>query len=245
MSVTDIALIMKRDAMNAQTLIQTAVDKGHHALSEFDSKRVLAAYHIPISKEYLVATVDEAVEKAARIGFPVVLKACSHAIAHKTEGGLVETALADGDAVKRAFERIMQNAPQPLDGILVQEMVKGHRELMLGLIRDPQFGPCVMVGFGGVMTEIIQDSCFRMAPVDAVEAADMLAELKSKAMLGPFRGQASVDRAFLCQSICAVGAMGLENPNIAEIDINPLIVRADGSFAAVDALIVLKGNADD
>lgn len=238
-------MIMKKDDMDAQTRIKTAIENGHQALSEFESKRILAAYQIPISNEYLAATVHDAVEKATLIGFPVVLKACSHEIAHKTEGGLVETALADADAVRHAYERIMQKAPKPIDGILVQEMVKGHRELMLGLIRDSQFGPCVMAGFGGVMTEIVQDTCFRMAPVDEVEAADMLSELKSKEMLGPFRGQAPVDRERLCRAICAVGAMGLENESIAEIDINPLIIRPDGSFAAVDALVVLKGKSND
>ncbi|MBU1196435.1 MAG: acetate--CoA ligase family protein [Proteobacteria bacterium] len=226
-------------------LIENAVQRGQKTLSEYDSKKVLASFNIPVSKEYLTTTVEEAVQKAQEIGFPVVLKVCSHHIAHKTEGGLVEISLGSTDAVKKAFERLMGEISEPIDGILVQEMVEGKRELMLGLIRDPQFGPCVMAGFGGIMTEIINDTCFRMAPVNNIEAADMLEEFKSKKMLEHFRGQAPVDRKALCDAICAIGAIGLEYDTISEIDINPLIIRPDGKFAAVDALVVLKGENDD
>lgn len=232
--------------MSSQSLIDAAVQKGQQALSEFDAKKVLADRGIPVSEEYLVTTARQAVQKANAIGFPVVLKACSHKIAHKTEGGLVMTSLDSPDAVEQAFEQIMKNAGDiELDGVLVLEMVKGQRELVLGLFRDRQFGPCVMAGFGGILTEVIKDTCFRMAPVDMIEAQDMLEELKAKDMLKNFRGQAPVDRDALCRAICAVGDIGLENETIAEIDINPLIIRADGSFAAVDALVVLKGESDD
>jgi acetate---CoA ligase (ADP-forming) subunit beta len=231
--------------MDIQTLIEEAVKNGSKALSEFDAKKVMAAYDIPITQESLVVTVDEAVQKAEEIGFPVVLKACSHKITHKTEGGLVEISLDSREAVRKSFEHIMKKAPGPLDGILVQEMVDGSRELMLGLVRDPQFGPCVMVGFGGIMTEIIKDTCFRMAPVDEVEAEDMLEEFKSKDLLGPFRGYAPVDKKALCNAITAIGAIGLENSAISEIDINPLMIRPDGRVTAVDALIVMEGDNHD
>ncbi len=231
--------------MEIQMLINAAVDNGHRALSEFDSKKVLAAYHIPVSQEYLVTTPEEAAQKAMQIGFPVVLKACSHTIAHKTEGGLVEAAISTREAVLDSFERIMKKAGTSIDGILVQEMVQGQRELCMGLVRDPQFGPCVMVGFGGIMTEVINDTCFRMAPIDEREAGDMLDELKTKAILGPFRGLTPVDRAALCTSLVAIGQIGMEHPAITEIDINPLIIRRDGTFAAVDALVVLEGEEND
>lgn len=225
---------------NVRILIKNAVQRGQKTLSEYESKQVLASFNIPISKEYLTTTVEEAVQKAEEIGFPVVLKVCSHRIAHKTEGGLVEISLDSSSAVEKAFERLMGKISEPIDGILVQEMVEGKRELMLGMIRDPQFGPCVMVGFGGIMTEIINDTCFRTAPVNTIEAFDMLEEFASKKMLEHFRGQAPVDRDALCASICAVGAMGLEHDTISEIDINPLIIRSDGTFVAVDALVVLN-----
>ena len=228
--------------MDTQALIEKAVEVGQKALSEFDSKKILAAYGIPVSQEYLASDAKEAVQKAGEIGYPVVLKACSHEIAHKTEGGLVEISLNSTEEVKAAFERISTKTDTPLDGILVQEMVAGKRELMLGLVRDPQFGPCVMVGFGGIMTEIIKDTCFRMAPVDELEALDMLEEFKSKDLLGPFRGNAPVDKKNLCNAISAIGKIGLENDDISEVDINPLIIRSDGTFAAVDALIVIGRN---
>ncbi len=229
--------------MEVKTVLQEAVSRRQKALSEFDGKKILAAYGIPVSREYLVSTADEAVQMAVKIGFPVVLKACSHQIAHKTEGGLVEVSLGSEREVIEAFQRIIKKTDIPMDGILVQEMVSGQRELMIGLIRDPQFGPCVMAGFGGIMTEIIQDTCFRMAPVDDLETADMLSELKFKDILGPFRGQAPADVQAIGRAITAVGNIGLENEAIDEIDINPLIIRPDGSFAAVDALIVVKGDA--
>jgi succinyl-CoA synthetase beta subunit len=231
--------------MDIQKLIKNAIENGQKALSEFDSKRVIEAYGIPVSQEYLTVTADDAVQKAEEIGFPVVLKACSHLIGHKTEDGLVEISLSTREEVRASFERIMEKSTTPVDGILVQEMVSGQRELMIGLIRDPQFGPCVMVGFGGIMTEVINDTCFRMAPVDDLEVEDMLDEFKSKDLLGPFRGQAPVDKKAFCNAVSAIGNIGLENSTISEIDINPLIVRPDGTFAAVDALIVIKGSIND
>lgn len=231
--------------MDIQGMITRQVEKGRGAFSEFDSKKVLAHYGIPVCAEYLTHSADEAVEKAGSIGYPVVLKACSHAIAHKTEKGLVETGLGSSRAVTEGFERIEKNSKETLEGVLVQETVKGARELMLGLVRDPQFGPCVMAGLGGVLTEIVRDISFRMAPVEEIEARDMLAELRSNDILGNFRGQAPADGDALCRAVAAVGRIGLEHTGVAEIDINPVIIRPDGSFAAVDALIVLKGGADD
>lgn len=221
-------------------LIRKAIDNGQKSLSEHDSKKVLAACNIPVSKEYFTETKDAAIVKAAEIGFPVALKACSHDIMHKSEGGLVEISLDSPDAVSNAFDRIKEKTSGPLEGILVQEMVAGQRELVLGLIKDPQFGPCVMAGFGGIMTEVISDTCFRMAPIDAVEAADMLDELKTKTMLGSFRGQEPVDTKSLCDALVSLGNIGMTYPAITEIDINPVIIRRDGTFAAVDALVVLE-----
>ena len=109
---------------------------------------------------------------AGEIGYPVALKACSSSLMHKSEGGLVKLNLATKEQVRRAFDQIMENAPAPLEGVLVQEMVSGYRELLMGLTRDAQFGPCVVLGLGGVMTEVFQDTAYRMAPVDAAEVEE-------------------------------------------------------------------------
>jgi hypothetical protein len=118
-------------------------------------------------------------------------------------------------------------------------MVSGQRELVMGMSRDPQFGPCVMLGIGGIMTEIINDTVFRVAPFDHREALDMIEELRLNKMLGDFRGQAPADVETLSNSLMAIGKIGIEINEISEIDVNPLIVDRQGRITAVDALIVL------
>jgi acetyl-CoA synthetase (ADP-forming) len=118
-------------------------------------------------------------------------------------------------------------------------MVKGARELIVGLTRDPQFGPCVMFGLGGIMTEILKDVAFRVAPLEDYDAADMLEEIKAKKILDPFRGEEKANREVLKKTLKAIGQIGLDFPEVAEIDINPLIIRRDGNPVAVDALVTL------
>ncbi|MBI5603558.1 MAG: acetate--CoA ligase family protein [Deltaproteobacteria bacterium] len=221
-------------------LIQTALAKGQKALSEYQSKQLLKVYELPVTREELAQNAEEAAAIAGRLGYPVVLKACSPVLMHKTEAGAVEIGLKTEEEVRSACQRLVQSATVPLEGILVQEMVRGNRELVLGLSRDPQFGPCVMLGLGGVLTEIINDTVFRVAPLEAVDAREMMLELRAKAILDPFRGQAAADRETISRSLMAIGRIGLENPAIAEIDINPMIIDPDGRVKAVDALVVLQ-----
>jgi hypothetical protein len=121
-------------------------------------------------------------------------------------------------------------------------MVLGQRELVIGLTRDPQFGPCVMLGMGGTMTEVFQDTVFRMAPFDRTEAKDMTEELRFKTILGAFRGQKPVDMEILCRTLTAVGQIGIELETVSELDINPMIITPEGRLVAVDALVVLRRN---
>ncbi|MBA4392842.1 MAG: carboxylate--amine ligase [Desulfobacca sp.] len=221
-------------------VIKIALERGQKALSEYDSKKLLAAYGIPITKEALVKSPEEAVSRAAELGFPVVMKACSPELLHKSDLGGVEIGLKNAAEVREAYERIVGSITVPLEGVLVQEMIRGQRELVLGLSRDPQFGPCVMFGLGGVLTEIINDTVFRVAPLEIIDAQEMLQELRAKAVLDQFRGQAAADRETICRSLIALGRLGLENEAIAEIDINPLIIAPDGQVKAVDALVVLR-----
>jgi succinyl-CoA synthetase beta subunit len=221
-------------------LIETALECGQKALSEYDSKKLLAAYGIPITKEGLARSADEAVSVAAELGFPVVLKACSPELFHKSDLGGVEIDIKNAVEVREAYRRIIDLIDVPLEGILVQEMIRGQRELVLGLSRDPQFGPCVMFGLGGVLTEIINDTVFRVAPLEMMDAQEMLQELRAKAILDQFRGQAAADREMICRSLITLGRLGLENEAIAEIDINPMIISSDGHVKAVDALVILK-----
>ena len=222
-------------------LIQTALARGQRALSEYQSKKLLRQFGIPVTREELVQTAEAAVAAAGMIGFPVALKACSPELLHKSEAGGIALHLCGPDAVGQAFAEIRQKVRVPLEGLLVQEMVPGQREIVVGLSREPQFGPCVMLGLGGVMAEVLQDTVFRVAPIDAVEARDMIDELKSRALLDAFRGQNPADLEAIGRILMAVGRIGLEQPAVAEIDINPVIVTPGGSLVAVDALVVLEG----
>lgn len=150
-----------------ESIIEQGLARGQGALSEYWSKKVLAAAGVPVTREELAGDADQAVALAGEIGFPVALKACSWRLMHKSEAGAVALNLTGADAVRAAYERVA-GAADELEGVLVQEMVAGSRELVAGLIRDPQFGACVMVGLGGVLTEVLQDTAFRVAPRDWV-----------------------------------------------------------------------------
>jgi acetyltransferase len=212
-------------------------------LSESDSKALLAQYDVPIVDERLAGDPDEAVAMALGLGFPVVLKLNGDAIAHKTERGLVRLGLADPDSVRRAATDLLA-AATPADGavsLLVAPMIDGSRELMVGLTTDRQIGPTVMLGLGGVLAEAIADVVFRPAPVDTVTAHEMLDELSSQRVLGPFRGEAAVDRDAAAAVVEGLGRLALDRPDIRSVDVNPLIVTPAGHLVAVDALVELAG----
>ncbi len=228
--------------MRADDLLRSGLTRRQKALSEYESKRLLGLYGIPVTREKLSHSADEAVSAAGGLGFPVVLKACSPELMHKSEQGCIELNLRSEGDVRRAYERIIRSVDLELEGVLVQEMVAGQRELVVGLNRDPQFGPCVMLGIGGMMTEVFQDAVFRTAPFDVVEAKDMTEELCFKKILGAFRGQKPVDMEVLCRTLIAVGQIGLELETVSELDINPMIITPEGHLVAVDALVVLRRN---
>lgn len=221
-------------------VLEKALKKKQATLSEFDSKQLLKSYGVPVTREYLVKSAKDAVARAAELGYPVVLKGCAAALAHKTESDLVRLNLAEAKAVRAAFKEIKANAGMKLDGVLVQEMVKGQRELVVGLIRDAQFGPCVMFGLGGIYTEILRDVSFRVAPLEKRDALEMMDEIKGKKILDAFRGMAPADRETLALALVALGEIGLKHPEVKEIDVNPLILKKSGEPVAVDALVVLE-----
>ena len=226
--------------MRADDLIRPALDRGQPALSEYESKKLLSLYGIPVAREKLSRSADEAVSAAADLGFPVVLKACSPELMHKSERGCIELNLRSEGDVRKAYGRIISSVDLELEGVLVQEMVSGQRELVVGLTRDPQFGPCVMLGIGGMMTEVFEDIAFRMAPFGKIEAKDMSEELRFKAIFGAFRRQKPVDMDMLCRILIAVGQIGLELDAVSELDINPMIITPEGRVVAADALVVLR-----
>ena len=211
-------------------------------LSEADSKALLASHGLPVVEERTVADPDGAVAAASELGRPVVVKLGGDAIAHKTERGLVRLGLAGDDAVREAATELLA-AARPEDGdvhLLVAPMVKGNRELIAGLHRDDQFGMTVMLGVGGILAEAVADVAFRLVPITEVDAHEMIDDLGTQRLLGEFRGEAAVDRDQLASVLLALSRAAEADPRIAGADCNPLIVTADGSPVAVDALIELE-----
>ncbi len=217
------------------------MDRPGRTLSEAESKAFLAGFGVPFAPERVVGDAGAAVAAAAALGFPVALKLNGPKIAHKTERGLVRLGLADEAAVRRAAGDLLA-AATPADGdvdLLVAPMISGSRELIAGLVRDPQFGMNVMLGVGGVFAEAIADVVFRPVPISPLDAAQMIDELRTQGILGPWRGEAAVDRERLAAVLGALSAAATATPELAGADLNPLIVGPDGIPVAVDALVEL------
>jgi succinyl-CoA synthetase beta subunit len=218
-------------------------------LSESRSLRLLADHGVPVVGARTVATPDEAAAAAAELGFPVVAKLCGDAIAHKTERGLVRLRLGDEAAVRTAAAELL-GAARPDDGdveLLIAPMLSGTRELIVGIHTDEQFGPTVMLGVGGILAEAVADVAFRLAPLARVDAEELIDDLGTQALLGPFRGEPAVDREALVATLLGLSALatsggeraGASGSDIVSVDVNPLIV-VDGKPIAVDALVEVR-----
>ncbi|MCK9274595.1 MAG: acetate--CoA ligase family protein [Syntrophales bacterium] len=222
-------------------ILEEALKRGDSTLSEHDSKLFLASHGIPVTREQIVKTEEEAASAAAEIGYPIVLKGSGAELAHKTEMNLIRLDLRTDGEVREAFKSLKKNSA--VKEVLVQQMVKGDRELVVGLTRDPQFGPCVMFGLGGIFTEILEDVSFRVAPLTQWDAEDMMEEIRAKKILGAFRGKPAVDKKIMADVLISIGKIGLEYEAVKEIDINPMKIL-NGKPVAVDALVVLNNKKD-
>jgi acyl-CoA synthetase (NDP forming) len=213
------------------------------ALSEVNSKRVLAAYGIALPKERLVKTVAEAEEVARNIGFPVVLKAVSAVITHKSDAGLVMLNLCDADAVRHGFARLTKRSDAlaaNLDGILVAQQIVGGTECVLGVSRDPEMGPAVMFGLGGVWVELLKDVSFAPAGLSREQAAAMVRATRASRLLAGYRGGRLGDTNALIDALVNLGRLAMDLGDVLDaIDINPFMVCERGTYA-LDALVVLR-----
>jgi acetyl-CoA synthetase (ADP-forming) len=210
-------------------------------LSEAASKALMRAHGVPVGDDREVEDAPGAVAAAEELGYPVVVKLCGDSIAHKTERGLVRLRLATAGEVAAAAAELLA-AAGPDDGavsLLVAPMVTGQRELIAGLVRDPQFGTNVMVGVGGILAEALGDVVFCPVPVSTVDAEDMIDALGTQALLGPFRGEPPVDREALTAVLTGLSDLAAARPDVVSADLNPLIV-VDGRPVAVDALVELE-----
>jgi acyl-CoA synthetase (NDP forming) len=225
--------------MKAANIIKKALAQGRTALNEHESKQLLAAYGVPVVQEAVARDALQAVELAHSLGYPVVLKALGSTLLHKTERGLVHLNLSTKAAVERAVHAIARGAGDELEGILVQPMLTGKREFVAGLSRDAVFGPVVMFGVGGIFTEALGDYSLRIAPLSTYDAREQISEIKAQRLLGAFRGEQAPEIEVLVSTLLGLSQLAFEHPEVAEVDINPLIVASSGEVRAADALVVL------
>ena len=224
--------------MDVPAWVSEIKNKSKKAVNEAEAKTLLKEFGVPVVPESVVTDEKEAVAAADALGYPIVVKGLGAALAHKTERGLVHLNLATPQEVQKAVAAIRKSAANDLDGFVVQPQIQGKRELVAGMFRDPQFGPVVMFGIGGIFTEALADVAFRLAPLSKTDAADMLSEIRAKALIGKYRGDEAIDRGQIIQILQGLSRIGIELPEIAEIDINPLVASPGGRLCAVDALVV-------
>jgi acetate---CoA ligase (ADP-forming) len=236
-------LVRVSPAGTAESAARLIASAGNKTLTEREAKAVLAVYGVPVVQEQLVQTSVDAASAAQSLGLPVALKVESPNLPHKTEAGVIRLNLKSADEVRAAYDAVMVNAdkvsPKPrINGVLVQPMVPAGVEIMVGARIDPQFGPLIVVGLGGILVELLKDTALALAPVTHAEALAMLQQLKGRKLLDGFRGSEPVNAEALAEVIVRLSEFAADQQQgIAELDVNPLIC-ADGRVIAVDALIV-------
>ena len=224
--------------------IAAARAAGRTLLTEVESKQLLHEAGIPVTVSRLATNADEAASIASEIGFPVVLKVVSGDIAHKSDVGGVVLGLADAEAVKRGYDDMMAKvkaaAPNAtIDGVAVQQMAKPGTEVIIGTTTDPQFGPVMMFGLGGIFVEVLKDVAFRIVPLEPRDAKQIVREIKGYPVLEGVRGQEGADLASLEKLILRISEFVEQHPDVRELDLNPVLAYPDGAIA-VDARVVLS-----
>ena len=213
-------------------------------LAEFDAKKILARYGMPVTREILAKSAKDASAAAQKIRYPVAMKIQSHDILHKTDAGGVLLDLKNAEDVAKGYEKIISNARKydksaKIQGVLVQEMVVGSHECIIGAKKDPQFGPVLMFGLGGIFVEVFKDVSFRIIPINRKDAKEMISEIKGYAILKGARGRKPVNFRALEDALLKVSAMVWKDKKLEELDINPLFVSPAGVKAA-DARMIFS-----
>jgi len=227
-----------------QRAFSQAIKEGRKNLTETEAKAVCMDYGIPVTRSELAENEEEALKLAEKIGFPVVLKIVSPDIIHKSDVGGVIVNLKNAKEVGNAYKQILSNvkkhdANAKIVGMLVQEMAPASTEVIVGSIKDPQFGPALMFGLGGVFVEVLKDVTFRIAPVNQEEAHEMIEEVKAYPLLKGYRGSPPADINAIVKIILATSKLVMEHEEIKELDLNPIMVYEKGA-KAVDARIILE-----
>lgn len=236
----------KVDKKAVQDVFGKARSEGRVTIGDFEAREIMTAYGLSIPSSELADTSDKAVEIANKIGYPVVLKIASPDILHKTDVGGVKVGVSSAQDVRDAFDLIVYRAQRYVPnariwGCVVQQMTPQGLEVLVGMSRDPQFGPLVTFALGGIYVEILKDATFRVAPFSRDEAQQMLGELRARALLDGVRGKPPVDKESIVNTLLRIGQLVIDFPEIVELDINPLMVFEQGQgAAAIDMRLVLK-----
>jgi len=231
--------------MSIAKVISNAKSQGRTLLTEIESKQVLAEAGIPVALAVLARDANEASKAAQKAGFPVVLKIVSPDLTHKSDVGGVRLGLESAADTKAAFEDIVAavKEAQPdarIEGVAVQKMAPTGTEVIVGMSKDPQFGPVMMFGLGGIFVEVLKDVAFRIVPLEPKDASQMIREIKGFPVLEGVRGQPPADLAALEKLILKLSEFVEAHPEIEELDLNPVFAYSDGALA-VDARIVIGG----
>lgn len=221
-----------------------AKKEGRKYLLEPEAKALCQEYGIPVTKFKVATSVEEAVKFAEGIGYPVVLKIVSPEVIHKFDVGGVVLNLKNASEVKDAYDRIIKSVKEhkpeaKIVGILVQEMAPASTEVIVGATKDPQFGPALMFGLGGIFVEVLKDVTFRIAPITESDAREMITEVKAYPILKGFRGQPPADIDAIANILLSTSKLVMEHPEIKELDLNPIIVYEKGA-KTVDARVILE-----
>jgi acyl-CoA synthetase (NDP forming) len=224
-------------------VIDRAKSEGRTVLTEIESKQILEEAGIPTASARLARTADEAVKAGSELGYPVVLKIVSPDVTHKSDVGGVKLDLDSAEAVATAFQEITKAVKnkQPdarIEGVGVQKMARPGIEVIVGMSKDPQFGPVLMFGLGGILVEVLKDVAFRIVPLEPRDASQMIREIKGFPVLEGFRGQEPADVEALEKLLLKVSAFVEAHPEIEELDLNPVFAYRDGALA-VDARVVV------
>ena len=226
------------------SVIARARMEGRYVLMEPEAKRLCIEYGIPVPRFELARSVEEAVEHAERIGYPVVLKVVSPQVVHKTDVGGVFLNVSNREEVREAYRKVVENTLSRIPsaeivGVLVEEQAEEGAEVIVGAFRDSQFGPTVMFGLGGVFVEVLDDVSFRVAPVSEADAEEMIREIRGYRILRGYRGRPPADLEAVKEIILKVSRMATELREIREVDLNPIYVYEEGAVA-VDVKIILE-----
>ncbi len=225
------------DKIEIKGIIERAKHKGLKTLDETISKKILSTFGVKVVQEIEVTGADHLEDVAYKLGYPLVLKGISKDIPHKSEMGLVVTNLNTFKQVKAAYKSIKSKEHLGIEKIIAQPQIQGSREFVAGMFRDPDFGPVVMFGLGGIFTEALKDFALRLSPVSFDEAVECIKEIKARELLGNFRGERAVSIESLANILVGLSDLALSFEEIKEIDINPIVATKNGEVVAVDALI--------